>query len=185
MGQALPVTAYALLGLLTFGQELTGYQLKQWADSSLRFFWVSPAMSHVYRELDRLEEAGLVRSRSIEEGERTSRVFSITARGRRALERWLAATPVEMPLLKHSIALRLFLGHVVGRDRTRATLESYLDVLSSRRGDLEAVRASLGDDPTFASAALVADWGLRYYDFEAAMTKDLIARLDEIRDGER
>ena len=32
----LPVTAYALLGLLTFGDELTGYELKQRADNTLR-----------------------------------------------------------------------------------------------------------------------------------------------------
>ena len=45
MGQDLPVTSYALLGLLTFGDELTGYELKQRADATLRFYWVSPAMS--------------------------------------------------------------------------------------------------------------------------------------------
>jgi hypothetical protein len=45
MSQDLPVTAYALLGLLTFGDELTGYELKQRADNTLRFYWVAPAMS--------------------------------------------------------------------------------------------------------------------------------------------
>ena len=45
MSQDLPVTGYALLGLLTFGDELTGYELKQRADRTLRFYWVAPAMS--------------------------------------------------------------------------------------------------------------------------------------------
>ena len=45
MSQDLPVTSYALLGLLTFGDELTGYELKQRADNTLRFYWVAPAMS--------------------------------------------------------------------------------------------------------------------------------------------
>ena len=51
MSQGLPTTSYALLGLLSFGDELTGYELKQRADSTLRFYWVSPAMSQVYTEL--------------------------------------------------------------------------------------------------------------------------------------
>ena len=50
----LPITSYALLGLLTFGDELTGYELKQRADSTMRFYWTAPAMSQVYTELDRL-----------------------------------------------------------------------------------------------------------------------------------
>ncbi len=56
MSQDLPVTAYALLGLLTFGDELTGYELKQRADNTLRFYWVAPAMSQIYTELTRLTE---------------------------------------------------------------------------------------------------------------------------------
>ena len=45
--QDLPITSYALMGLLTFGDELTGYELKQRADNTLRFYWQSPAMSQV------------------------------------------------------------------------------------------------------------------------------------------
>ena len=36
MSQDLPTTSYALLGLLTFGDDLTGYELKQRADRTLR-----------------------------------------------------------------------------------------------------------------------------------------------------
>ena len=36
----LPATGYAVLGLLSFGKALSGYELKRWADHSLRyFFW--------------------------------------------------------------------------------------------------------------------------------------------------
>ena len=62
MSQDVPVTAYAILGLLTFGDELTGYEVKQRADVTLRFYWVSPAMSQVYTELRRLTGLGLVRA---------------------------------------------------------------------------------------------------------------------------
>ena len=48
--QDLSTTSYALLGLLAFdgtSSSLTGYELKQRADRTLRFYWVSPAMSQV------------------------------------------------------------------------------------------------------------------------------------------
>ena len=62
LSRDLPMTAYALLGLLSFGDSLTGYELKQRADRTLRFYWVSPAMSQVYSELERLHDLGLVRA---------------------------------------------------------------------------------------------------------------------------
>ena len=30
--KSLPATGYAVLGLLSFGRELSGYELKKWAD---------------------------------------------------------------------------------------------------------------------------------------------------------
>ena len=84
-GPVLPVTAYALLGLLTFGDELTGYELKQRADNTLRFYWVAPAMSQIYTELARLGRAtGLVAT--VGDGGGTTRTGSPTS-GRDAAAR--------------------------------------------------------------------------------------------------
>ncbi|MFI8792971.1 hypothetical protein [Streptomyces sp. NPDC055105] len=55
MADDLPPTAWAVLGLLSFPGERTGYELKKWADASLRFFYWSPAISQIYAELRRLE----------------------------------------------------------------------------------------------------------------------------------
>src|SRR5919107_4338565 len=85
----LPVTAYALLGLLTFGDELTGYELKQRADITLRFYWVAPAMSQIYTELGRLTDHGYVEPLTSEgEGRRTT-AYRITAAGAHALHEWI------------------------------------------------------------------------------------------------
>ena len=51
----LPGSAYAVLGLLSFGAELSGYELRQLALNSLRFFYWTPAQSQIYRELRRLQ----------------------------------------------------------------------------------------------------------------------------------
>ena len=63
---------------------MTGYELKQRADNTLRFYWVSPAMSQIYTELERLDRHGFVSSIEVEDGKRTTRRFTITQRGPRS-----------------------------------------------------------------------------------------------------
>ncbi|HEY7042871.1 MAG TPA: PadR family transcriptional regulator [Nocardioidaceae bacterium] len=180
----LPTTAYALLGLLTLGDDLTGYELKRRADNTLRFYWSSPAMSQVYTELARLAEHGLVAVREDETAPvRRTRRYRITATGRRDLARWLGQVETDFPLLKHPIALRLLLGHLIEPDQTKAMLERYLDSLARRRQDLQTVRDSLGEegDPEralYRYPRMVADWGLEYYESERVMVTELISRLD-------
>ncbi|MGZ4493468.1 MAG: PadR family transcriptional regulator [Nocardioides sp.] len=182
MSQELPTTSYALLGLLTFGDDLTGYELKQRADRTLRFYWVSPAMSQVYTELARLAEAGFVVAREAGPNRRSSK-YSITTLGREALSTWLREAPTEFPTLKHPVALRLLIGHQVDPERTIALLEDYLVQLAERRAELAAVRESLHgrDEPgqAFRHPSLVADWGLEYFDGERAVVEKLLARLRE------
>jgi len=184
MGQVPTATAYALLGLLTFDRDnaepddagLTGYELKQRADNTLRFYWVSPATSQVYSELRRLETLGLVHA-DVRPGRRTTKRYRITAEGVATLREWLRTTDTDFPVLKHPVALRLMLGHLTGADQMRGLLEDYLDQLGRRRHELGAVRASLGDDERVRYPALVADWGLSYYRDEERTVRRLLGRL--------
>jgi DNA-binding PadR family transcriptional regulator len=178
MSQDLPTTSYALLGLLTFGDDLTGYELKQRADRTLRFYWVSPAMSQVYSELARLAERGLVR---VKGGAGGGARYRLTGRGRTALQDWLATEPTGFQTLKHPVALRLLIGHLVEPARTVQMLEGHLAALEARREELLVVRKSLsGRDrigEPFRYPALVADWGLEYFDGERAIIERLIDRV--------
>ncbi len=182
MSQGLPTTSYALLGLLTLGDDLTGYELKQRADRTLRFYWVSPAMSQVYTELARLTDRGLVSARDAGPSKRSSK-YRITAKGRRELTSWLETAPVEFPTLKHPVALRLLVGHLVDPDTTVGLLRDYLDALAERRAELAGVRESLrgrdGVDQPFRHPSLVADWGLEYFDSEREIVEKLLSRLEE------
>ena len=119
--QQLATTGYAILGVLSFNRELSGYDVKKWADASLRFFYWSPALSQVYTELGRLERRGLVSSRTVPRDEvRDKRVFRITDLGREQLARWVDEAPVEVPVLKHSVVLRAWLGHLAQPEQLRA-----------------------------------------------------------------
>jgi DNA-binding PadR family transcriptional regulator len=118
--EELPATSWAVLGLLSFGRELTGYDVKKWADASLRFFYWSPAISQVYAELRRLERVGYAAGRAVAQDQfRSKRVYTITPAGRDALARWVERSPVETPVLKHGVALRIWLGHVADPERLR------------------------------------------------------------------
>jgi DNA-binding PadR family transcriptional regulator len=183
---ALPTTAYALLGLLTFGDELTGYEIKQRADNTLRFYWVAPAMSQIYTELARLTEQGLVAPVASEGGGRRTTSYRITPEGQAALRGWLDHSAVGFPTLKHSVLLRLLIGHVTEPARIRDVLEEYVDELAGALADLRDVRASLrgadGPGEAFHYPSIVADWGLDYFAAETRHTRRALARLTE---GER
>lgn len=183
MSQGLPVTSYALLGLLTLGDEPTGYELKQRADSTLRYYWTAPAMSQVYSELDRLHRERLVALVSGTNGTPSKPArYRITDHGRERLQQWLTDSPAGFPVLKHPVALRLMMGRLGGDEQVRALLGDYLQELAANRADLAAVRASLvgrdGVDEAFRYPAMVADWGLAYFDSEADIAREMLQRLD-------
>ena len=183
MSQDLPATSYALLGLLTFGDELTGYELKQRADMTLRFYWVAPAMSQVYSELARLTDRGLLEAVPREDGGRRTTAYRITEAGRTALQDWMTEQPAGFPVLKHSVLLRLLVGHMADPASMRALLEQYAEELAVARADLAEVRESLrgADEPgeVFHFPSLVADWGLDYFAAEDRHTRKALERLGD------
>ena len=173
----LPNTAYAVLGLLAFGQELSGYDLKQWADN-LRFFYWSPAHSQIYAELRRLEARGLATSRQVPQTHRPDkRLYRITQAGLAEARRWLGQDPIEPPVLKHSIVLRLFFGHLTQPERLITILNEYAASLEQSLAELTAVREGLGDSEQFRFPALCAEWGQAYYQAELTIARQLAKQL--------
>ena len=177
-------TAHAALVLLAFGPA-SGYELKQRADNTLRFFFASPAMSQIYAELDRLTEAGLVADhRERRGGERETRVFSLTPDGRAELRRWLAADPVPSTVFKSHLALRLVVGYLADPDRVRTDIAAERERVRAETEALVKVATALDPtDPELGWARLVADWGLRYFADTVAQLDDLAARLDRLVAG--
>jgi DNA-binding PadR family transcriptional regulator len=175
---SLSTTSFALLGLLVFDSQtsehgLTGYELKQRADRTLRFYWSSPAMSQIYTELGRLSRHAFVEAIDDTSGKRTTRRFRITPEGREALTTWLHTSEHDFPVLKHPIALRLMLGSLMDPGEVDAMLDGYVDAVTARRKELQAVREMLGDNEAVAYPARVADWGLAYFDAEVEIVEKL------------
>ncbi|MYT23026.1 PadR family transcriptional regulator [Streptomyces sp. SID7760] len=180
--QELPATAWAVLGLLSFPGERTGYELKKWADSTLRFFYWSPAISQIYAELRRLEELGYAAStRSGPQEARAKRRYAITGAGRAALAGWASDTAeAGPPVLKHGLLLRIWLGHLADPVLLRAMVGEHLE---RTRGELAAVREAMAqaqEVPQWAFPALALRWSERQHLAELELGEALLADLAEL-----
>src|SRR5215217_2575616 len=155
-GRELPATGWAVLGLLSFGRELSGYDLKKWADNSLGFFYWSPAVSQIYGELKRLEGLGYITSREVPQDDlRNKRVYAITDEGRTALMNWVQHAPVEPPVLKHGVLLRVWLGHLAEPDVLRKVVEEHRDYAAQMLQGLADAEPKAEAEPDWAYPDLV------------------------------
>lgn len=178
-----PATAWAVLGLLSFGRELSGYDLKKWADTSLSLFYWAPSVSQIYGALKRLESLGYVSARTVPQDElRDKTVYVITHAGREALAGW-AGGSVEPPVLKHGVLMRVWLGHLSRPDRLREIVQEHV---AYARDMAERSAASLDraehDADAFAFPAAVMRWSQRYYENELALAEQLVIELDELNE---
>ncbi|MCY0936378.1 PadR family transcriptional regulator [Streptomyces sp. H34-S4] len=185
--QELPPTAWAVLGLLSFPGERTGYELKKWADSSLRFFYWSPAISQIYAELRRLEELGYAASvRSGPEESRAKRRYGITPAGREALAGWASdVAEAGPPVLKHGLLLRVWLGHLAEPDRLQAMVTEHLERTTEELDSVREAMAHAATEPDWAFPVLALRWSERQHLAELELTRALLADLEGVGGQER
>ncbi|WP_037607325.1 PadR family transcriptional regulator [Streptacidiphilus rugosus] len=176
----LPITSWAVLGLLSFGRELSGYDLKKWADQSLGFFYWSPSYSQIYSELRRLESCGYTASEEVAGDIRAKRLYRITPAGEDALRAWARETPVEPVVLKHGPMLRLWLGHLQESERLRELLVAQRAAAEKRRAEAEADVAAAAGTPEWTFPALTLRWAVRYYTDERDRIDAMLADLAHI-----
>jgi DNA-binding PadR family transcriptional regulator len=176
----LPSTAWAVLGLLSFPGERTGYELKKWADSSLRFFYVSPAISQIYAELRRLESLGYVTSRRSGPDEpRTKRSCAITEAGREALARWAdSAEEAGRPALKHPLVLRVWLGHLADPVRLRARVQEHVARTEGELAQVREARKRAEGVADWAHPRVALRWAERQHLAELELARAMLADLD-------
>ena len=100
--------SYVVLGLVDQLGAATPYDLKRAAAAGVGHFWSLPH-TQLYSEPARLAEAGYLD----EERERTGRrrrLYTLTARGRRALREWRTTPTDELYEIRDAGLLRLFFG---------------------------------------------------------------------------
>ena len=177
----IPATAWAVLGILSFGRELTGYDIKNWSDAILHFFYWSPATSQIYTELRRLEDLGLVSSRTVARDEvRDKTIYAITPIGTEALRSWQATVDAEAPVLKHGVLLRIWLGHLAEPDRLREQIAEHRARLHAELASAKESQEQADAQPDWAYPALVASWAVRRIESEMELTDSMLIDLDRL-----
>lgn len=177
----LPPTGWAALGLLSFGEELSGYDLKKWAEQSLRFFYWAPSYSQIYAELRRLETLGYATSRVVSKDDvRSKRLYRITPEGTAAISQWFATAPVDPTVLKHGIMLRMWLGHLGEPERLRELLTEHREQSEVMRQRALEHAQGASVEPGWAYPELVLRWSERYYASERDRAEAMLADIDEL-----
>ncbi len=127
---------HALLGLLTY-QPMTGYELKQFFDSTVKHFW-NAELSQIYPTLKALEEQGFVdKEVAVQENRPNRKIYRITHGGREEFQRW-AREPMPSADLRDAFMIKVFFG-------TELPAEDMLVLL---RRQMEEHQRSLAFDET-------------------------------------
>jgi DNA-binding PadR family transcriptional regulator len=100
--------SYIVLGFVTFTGEATPYRLKQLVAASVGNFWTLQH-AQLYTEPERLAKAGYLTEQR-ERGGRRRKLYSITAKGREALDQWRSEPTDEILELRAPALLKLFFG---------------------------------------------------------------------------
>jgi PadR family transcriptional regulator, regulatory protein AphA len=112
---------YVLLGSLYY-RPMTGYELKQFMDTSTANFWHAN-LSQIYVTLKALEADGLVASDTIvQESRPDRRVYTLTGQGSQELNAWLREVNIETIQPKEPLLLKLFFSARVDKDILLAEL---------------------------------------------------------------
>ena len=117
----LTTTSYAILGLLAVKPWST-YELAQQMHVALGQFWPR-AESKLYEEPKKLVAHGLAKATADATGKRTRTVYSITAKGRRAMADWVPQ-PGAGPVIEFEQLIKVFFAEHGNKADLLATLAS-------------------------------------------------------------
>jgi DNA-binding PadR family transcriptional regulator len=177
----LTTTEHALLGMLARYGECSGYELLRQAREGIGFFW-SPAKSHVYDVLPRLQQRGLAHRRLVaQDGKPDKHLWRLTRDGRAALQRWIDLPQPDPMNHLNVLLLKLFFGDYGSSAALVALVERYREQTA---GHLDALRA-VDSEAVFVAPEQLPRLTLRFgltavqaqLDWADAILPDLRARL--------
>jgi len=129
----------ALLGLLNH-RPMTGYDLKKILDHPMGFFWIAQ-MSQIYRELNKLEEKGLVKSKIVPQEKRPDRkVYQLTKEGEKIFLNWLNKFPDQLSQTCRSpFLVHIFFSSKIKLDEFAFEIKRYKKEVEEQLGYLDRV----------------------------------------------
>jgi DNA-binding PadR family transcriptional regulator len=174
-------TSYAILGLLAV-KPWTTHELVQQVDRSTRRIWPR-AQSKLYEEPKKLVAHGFARATDDSVGRRRRTRYTITAKGRRALARWLQE-PGDGPVLEFEQLLKIHFAD----SGTKAGILANLDaakqwVVNQNEENLATARSYLEGRGLFGERAALNQLGGRFLtDFYVMVARWVVWASDMTED---
>lgn len=159
--ESLPLTGYATLGLLSPNEWFTAVDIQERAYWELRAFYWAPALSHIRRELNRLEDLGYVDAEVVQQGrvKRTLK-YRITDLGAQALTQWVERPEPDPFIVKNAVILRLWLGRRADNPHlVLAALERHIEHVE---GELAALEEQMQQSEQRLQERIQATEGVRH-----------------------
>lgn len=177
MNKKLPTSSYIVMGLLSFGEPLSGYEIRKRAHE-LSHFYPAPAHSQIYKELRRLEDNELVTAEDVpQDGKPDKQIFELTAAGTAVFQKWVQNTALDPVVQKHPLLLKLYFGHMAQPAQLAEMLTNYIAQCNEALGQLAIVQEFMAEDPEQAYAALVVDWNYHHMEAERTIAHRLLEQI--------
>jgi len=125
---------------------MTGYDLKRILDYPMGFFWVAQ-MSQIYRELNKMEEKGLVKSEIIPQEKRPDRkVYQLTKEGKETFLNWLNKFPNQLSQTSRSrFLMRIFFSSRIKLEELAFEIKRYKKEIEEQLRYLNKVEQCIKD----------------------------------------
>ena len=172
--------AYVVLGMIATGRR-SGYAMSRTAKEATRHFWAT-SDGQIYPQLKSLADEGYITGERESQGGRERVVYSLTAKGRDALDEWLNSGGRTHFELRDEGLLRLFFAEELSVDQLRAQIEVMRRRHRRAIEHLEDLRPKAGD---MACAHLTLRYGLDLHAFSIDWYDRLDAELAQRPPDER
>jgi DNA-binding PadR family transcriptional regulator len=173
----LTTTEYALLGMLARYGEHSGYELIKLAHTGIGYIW-SPARSHVYDVLPRLERGGHARRRLVPQSDKPDKhLWRITSVGRAALTDWINTVDGDSLENRGVLLLKLFFGDNGDPDRLVAHLEDFRAQALAKLDSLRAVQDSTPPTPADELPLMTLRQGLAGTEAQLRWAEEVLPKL--------
>lgn len=175
---------HALLGFLNY-KSMTGYQLKQSFDKSIRNFW-NASLSQIYPTLSQMKDDGfLTLEVKYQESSPNAKIYHITDTGREELRKWLTE-PMEPSQHRNAFLIKIFFGANVDTSLIISQLRHRLELAEN---NLEKYRQILSkmpenyssDDSLILFEGLTVDFGIKNMEAAIAWYKESIEKIESIK----
>lgn len=172
--------AHVILGFLAVkgAEPLSGYDLKQHIDNSVRFFFAA-SYGQIYPELKRLSQAGLVEGVESPTGGRARTAYAITDAGHEELRGWLldAQNKIEM---RDEGMLRIFFSDDLTQEERIVKIKQLRDERAAGLAILEAIRLPEDQLPENhpQMPGLVLDYGIGLHEYVIGWCDRSLAKLE-------